>query len=113
MALAILTACSSIGSKTIVRDRFNYNSAIAESWKNQMLQNVVRIRYADTPIFRQVASVVNQYEFKGNATVRVDSALAPLDVGADYAERPTISYVPLTGEKFIKSLMTPLPLPAG
>ena len=60
MALAILTACSSIGSKTIVRDRFNYNSAIAESWKNQMLQNVVRIRYADTPIFLQVASVVNQ-----------------------------------------------------
>jgi hypothetical protein len=110
VGLVMLAGCGAYGPKTVVRDRFNYNSAIAESWKNQMLQNVVRIRYADMPVFLEVSSVVSQYEIKGDATARADSGLtSPLEIGGSYTERPTISYAPLTGEKFIKSLMTPLP----
>lgn len=109
VGLVTLAGCSRIGPKSVVRDRFNYNSAIAESWKNQMFQNVVRIRYADMPVFLEVASVVSQYEIKGDATVRSNSILAPLVIGGSYMVRPTISYAPLTGEKFIKSMMTPLP----
>jgi len=109
VGLALLAGCGAYGPKTVVRDRFNYNTAIAESWKNQMLQNVVRIRYADMPVFLEVTSVVSQYEIKGDATARADSLLSPFEIGGSYMERPTISYAPLTGEKFIKSLMTPLP----
>ena len=43
-------------------DRFDYTEAIAESWKSQMLLNLVKIRYGDTPVFPGVydaaASVV-------------------------------------------------------
>jgi hypothetical protein len=109
VGLVMLVGCGAYGPHTVVRDRFNYNTAIAESWKNQMLQNVVRIRYADMPVFLEVSSVVSQYEIKGDATARADSLLSPFEIGGSYMERPTISYAPLTGEKFIKSLMTPLP----
>ena len=56
----------------MVRDRFDYGQSVAESWKRQMLLNVVRIRYADAPIFIDVTSVINNYSLSGSA-----SAAAP------------------------------------
>ena len=32
-------SCSSMGHKTIPRDQFDYNTAISNSWKEQMLLN--------------------------------------------------------------------------
>jgi hypothetical protein len=40
----LLVACGSIGPSTVVRDRVDYNNAIATSWKEQLLQNIVRLR---------------------------------------------------------------------
>jgi hypothetical protein len=107
--LVTLTGCGVLGPASVVRDRFNYNNAIGESWKNQLLQNLVKIRYTDMPVFLEVSSVVNQYEFKVDALARHNSLLAPWTFGGSYIEKPTISYTPLKGEKKFKSVMTPLP----
>lgn len=126
MVVPLLTAgCASIGPGTVSRDRFDYTTAIAESWKSQMLLNIVKLRYSDTPIFLDVPSVINQYAISGRVTFGanwssneegVDDFVATLDgnsqsIGAEgiYAERPTITYSPLAGEKFTKSLLTPIP----
>jgi hypothetical protein len=108
----------SIGPATIARDRFDYVSAISESWKDQMLLNIVKVRYADVPVFLEVASVISQYGLEGiidfsagwNVGVLGDSQ--SIGGTARYAERPTITYTPLTGEKFTKSLLTPIPPPS-
>jgi hypothetical protein len=62
LLLAILLAgCSGIGPKTVTRDRLEYVSAISDSWKRQVLLNLLKTRYMDAPIFLEIASVINQY----------------------------------------------------
>jgi len=48
---AAAVGCASIGPPSIERDRFDYVASISESWKRQMLQNLVKIRYTDVPVF--------------------------------------------------------------
>jgi hypothetical protein len=115
-----LSGCASIGPGTLARDRFDYIAAISSSWKSQMLLNLVKLRYGDAPVFLDVASVINQYGIEGsigfsgswaqNAQVPWPyTALYNWLGSARYAERPTITYSPLSGEKFARSLMTPIP----
>ena len=47
----LLVACSSIGPATVPHDRIDYGSSIGNSWKEQTLLNIVKLRYADMPIF--------------------------------------------------------------
>jgi hypothetical protein len=118
--MAELSGCASIGPGTLARDRFDYITAISNSWKSQMLLNLVKLRYGDAPVFLDVASVINQYGIEGTIGFSgswAESAQPPWPYGAlynlfgsgRYAERPTITYSPLSGEKFARSLMTPIP----
>lgn len=111
-----VTGCISFGPATIPRDRFDYVSTISDSWKSQMLLNIVKLRYADTPAFLDVVSVISQYEFAGelNATLGWGLPLPGSDSrslggAGSYVERPTITYAPIAGAKFTQSLMTPVP----
>jgi hypothetical protein len=118
--LLLLTGCASIGPSTVARDRFDYVTAISDSWKSQMLFNLVKLRYGDAPVFLDVASVINQYLVEGTVGFSGNWAQNPqlpwpytalynwLGSGR-YAERPTITYSPISGEKFARSLMTPIP----
>ena len=45
------TGCTHLGPKTIPVDRFDYSSSIADSWKQQTLLNIVKLRYMDLPVF--------------------------------------------------------------
>jgi hypothetical protein len=118
--LITFNGCASIGPRTVARDRFDYISAISDSWKSQMLLNLVKLRYGDAPVFLDVASVINQYGlesslgFSGNWSRNAQppwpyTALYNLFGTGRYAERPTITYSPLSGEKSARSLMTPIP----
>jgi hypothetical protein len=111
-----LTSCTSIGPSTIERDRFEYSTAIAESWKEMMLLNIIKLRYGDTPMFLEIGSVVSQYilerELEAAAVLRSGDLVGDgLELGGrgKYSDRPTITYSPLIGEKFYKSLLTPIP----
>jgi len=64
-AMAVLGAgCRSVGPDTISRDRFDYTSAISDSAKNQVLLNMVKLRYGDMPVFVDVSSVISQYSLE-------------------------------------------------
>ena len=112
------TGCKSIGPGSVPRDRSDYSSSIGDSWKRQALLNIVKLRYLDPPIFVDVGQIVAGYQLQMGATVGAgwasDSSVTPtraLNLGGagTYIDRPTITYVPLTGDKFIHGLMTPLP----
>lgn len=113
LSLLALSGCSGIGPGTVARDRFDYTAAISESWKRQMLLNIVKIRYGDAPIFLDVASIINQYQLTTDLNASY-SWTAPwlsnprIGVDGNFVDRPTITYNPLTGEKFARNLMTPV-----
>jgi hypothetical protein len=79
-----------------------------------MLLNIVKIRYGDAPIFLDVASVINQYEVQTNLSASFGWLSLPssnsqnVTAGGHYIDRPTITYTPMTGEKFARNLMTPV-----
>ncbi|NOR25796.1 MAG: hypothetical protein GQ542_15695, partial [Desulforhopalus sp.] len=87
-ALAMMASCTQIGPRSLPRDRFNYNTAIANSWEEQTLLNIVKIRYADMPLFVEVASVVSGYTLESSVNIggRVSSSDTPqgdfLNLGA-------------------------------
>jgi hypothetical protein len=113
----LFAGCTNIGPKTVPRDRFNYNTAISDSWKEQTLLNIVKIRYADMPLFVEVASVVSGYTLEGSValggsastTGNIKGDFLSLGTSGKYTDRPTITYVPITGQKFNASFMTPIP----
>jgi hypothetical protein len=117
MITLLFTGCASIGPPTITRDRFDYITALSDSWKRQTLLNLLKIRYADAPVFMDVASVISSYSVEGELSL--EASYAPPDrgdtyglVGATgrYTDKPTITYQPLSGEKFAKNLMAAIPV---
>jgi hypothetical protein len=118
-AILALTGCSSIGPATIKRDRTDYSSAMANSWKEMQLLNIVKFRYFDPPVFVDVPSVVSQQELYGQATFEARLVPDPLttstrtfyqpEAQSRYTDRPTISYTPITGQPFVNLLLRPIP----
>lgn len=102
-----------IGPRLVVRDRTQYSESLSDSWKEQTLLNIVKLRYLDPPTFVNVASIVASYSLVQNAsaggTINPPNNSTVLGVSGSYSNTPTITFTPLTGDKFIRSLMTPLP----
>ena len=114
------SACGTIGAGTVTRDRSGYTDAVATSWKEQTLANIVKLRYADAPVFLDVSSLISQYQLEAdlNASGTMFTGMPPtsnsVTLGAlgRYIDRPTVTYSPVQGEKFTRSLLRPIPPPA-
>jgi hypothetical protein len=116
VVLVMMTGCkSSVGAKTVVRDQFDYAEALRDAAKEQMLLNMVGLRYSEAPQFLKVTSVINQYSVEGSVALLsppYDGAAAigsPVGVSGRFADRPTLTYIPLSGAEFTKSVLTPIP----
>src|SRR5688500_8586239 len=115
--LTLATGCHSLGPAAIRQGRSEYAASIADSWKRQTLLHIVKLRYCDPPIFVDVGQIVAGYSLETTVSAGAsfpDNAAFGGNTGtlggaARYTDRPTITYTPLTGNRFIKGLMTPLP----
>ena len=120
VAAIAVAGCKAIGPGTVQRDRLDYAAAISDSWKEQALLNIVKLRYFDTPVFLDVASVISSYTLQSEINVAAQSypfsspgssanTNRRLGVTGTYTDRPTISYAPVTGEKYVANLLRPVP----
>lgn len=118
LLVAVLSAgcIGHLGSRAVPVDHFRYNQAIARSWEEQLLLNLVRLRYRDTPLFLEIGAVVSTFEVSGTVGASGgwgwgggDRSSAGAIVGGSYTESPTVSYSPLQGEEFASRLLSPIP----
>ncbi len=111
----LLQGCANLGPTTLKGERSNYNLAIQRTNDEQLLLNLVRLKYRDTPFFMEVSSVASQFTLSTNANVSAtlqDSVKGLFGLGGSLGitEKPTVTYSPLQGDQFIQRVLSPLPL---
>jgi len=112
---AVLAGCSSYGPKSMDRDQLDYGKSIGDNWKNQMLVNIVKMRYLDMPVFVDVGSIVSGYSLSttvngqlgfGNSFTGGDTQ--GLGASGTFTDRPTITYMPKTGDDYLRAILEPV-----
>jgi hypothetical protein len=117
--IALCASGCALGPKALDNNRLKYNQVLAKTEDEELLLNLVRLRYRDTPMFLPTGSIATQHEWDYSAQVSGDfvtRGMGPAgelgDVlhffaGAAGAERPTVTYVP-TGGDLLRGLASPL-----
>src|SRR5215471_7325973 len=117
----LVTACSTFGPNALQDTRLRYNEVVKTTTEEQLLLNIVRLRYTDTPSSLAVSAIAAQFEVNRNFQImpffvasgaevaRAYTAVLP-QIGLAGADRPTFSLTPLDDQEFTRKLFTPLPL---
>ncbi|MEN8132447.1 MAG: hypothetical protein ABFS45_20160 [Pseudomonadota bacterium] len=116
-ALAIC-GCNVIGPQSISGGRGVYAEVINRTADEEILNVIVRMRYEETFGMMSVASITANLRFSTQVgtNIGVGSSdnyagnLVPISAGVAYEENPTISYIPLSGEDFMRRMLSPVPL---
>jgi hypothetical protein len=117
----MLSSGCALGPSAIQASRVPYNEVIQRTTSEQLLLNLVRLRYREAPLFLEVGNVTTQFTFSQsagvdgtineNVNVEVNNPdVLELGAGFGYEEKPTISYNPLQGEEFVQRMLTPVEL---
>ena len=102
-----------LGPNSLPRDRSLYSAALADSWKEVTLLNIVKARYLDPPVYVDIANIVASYTLALGATAGGTiepggTSSGSLGGSLLYSHSPTITYTPLTGNAYLKGLTTAL-----
>jgi hypothetical protein len=103
-----------VGPKAVRYTRMRYNEVMRDTNDEQLLMNIVRLRYADSPIFIDLPSITSQFELAGGGNYLGgygNQYHGPTSLGIgemSLRDTPTLSYHPREGREFAKALLTPL-----
>jgi len=112
-----------LGPKAVESSRLRYNEAVKSTTEEQLLLNIVRLRYIDSPSSLSVTTIADQQEVvaalrampfftaaaAGNAFGGYRGSVLP-QAELSGASRPTLSYTPLDDQEFTRRLFTPITL---
>ncbi|MEO0514547.1 MAG: hypothetical protein AAF086_04545 [Planctomycetota bacterium] len=109
----LATGCSLIGPEAIRTGRLQYNESVQVTSDQELLLNIIRLRYRDTPTILQIASINTQFNMEtrlngGTTIVPSNAENFNLSGTQSYYERPTISYRPVVGQAFITQMLEPV-----
>ena len=125
--VVFLCGCqSTFGPPALQNTHPAYNQVLANTHDQEMLLNLVRLKYRDTVVFLNINSVTATFSMGADMGVEADLAvdvdqnsvrlgdgrvIRP-NIGMSYSQSPTISYAPLQGEDYFKSFLSPLSIEA-
>lgn len=116
ITMLALNGCANLGPKQFMVYQYDYNNSLNYGLNQELLLNIVRLAYDDTPYFLTVSSISAQLELTTNGNALV--SLAPnnsvftgttdtyeAQAGVSYTQRPTITYVPMSGQDFSRQML--------
>ena len=117
--LLFITGCADVGPRQLPIYQYNYNNSLNYGLNQELLLNIVRLAYDDTPYFLTVSSISAQMELtaaaSGNVTIAKNTpnySGSPDTYSAgpsvSYTQRPTISYTPMQGDEFARRMLQPI-----
>lgn len=121
-AIPMMAGCA-LGPRMVELNRIKYNESVKVTSERQLLLNIVRLRYVDSPSSLSVTTIAEQPELAASlqALPFFTAAAAGLSPGG-YAGtilpqvqlsgsvRPTLSYAPMDDQEFTRRLFTPISL---
>jgi hypothetical protein len=118
-----LSGCA-FGPRVLEKSHGRYQEAIRQVDEEQVLRNLVHLRYGEGPLELIVSSIAAQYELNGAAEARpffiapnpsnsnvifkTFTSILP-DLSVSGANRPTITLVPGDNSETIRRFLTPIP----
>lgn len=112
--MPLLTGCT-LGPMSLQNSRLNYNRAIQHTSREELLLNLVRMRYYESEEFLGVSSITGQYTY--DADLRGTGAWPAGDrssyggsLGLGAQSKPTIVYAPEQGSDFNQRKLSPVSL---
>jgi hypothetical protein len=112
VALAAASGC--LGPNAVRYTRLRYNEVVRATNDEQLLLNIVCLRYADSPIFIDLPNITSQFEVAGRGNYlggygNQTPGRASLGFGElGLRDTPTLSYHPREGREIAKALLTPV-----
>jgi hypothetical protein len=112
-----MTGCvSTHGPELVVNSHIDYNKAVSQVLKEELLLNVVRRRYLESPQFLNISSINSNFSTSTSLGAEtsvfsigdgntVDSSV---DASVVFADSPTITITPRQGEDIATQLHEPL-----
>ena len=107
-----LSGC--LGPNAVRYTRMRYNEVFRDTNDEQLLINIVRLRYADSPVFVDLPNITSQFEVAGQGNYlggygNQTPGRASLGLsGMSARDTPTLSYHPREGREIAKALLTPM-----
>ena len=120
LALLAGSGGCAFGPKVLEQSHSRYNASVARVYEEQLLENIIRCRYNESPFKLSVSSIAAQYELSGGAEARpffaapnpagsvfktFTSVLPDVTIGG--ANRPTITLIPSGGDA-VRRFLTPI-----
>ncbi len=108
----MLAGC--FGPTTIRQTRLRYNEAIQKTNLEELLLNLVRLRYNEHPSFLPVTGLNAQFELSGNGSFRSGAERGGTDNWGGgmfgFADRPTLTFAPQRPPELTRALLSEVSL---
>jgi hypothetical protein len=112
----VLSGCVSYrGAENISPSGYAYNQAIAQSKSEQLLLNLVRLKYRDAVVFMDIDGITTQHQYAASFSAetllpfrRASNGSTLLTPGLGVSETPTIVFKPLDSSQFAQDLLAPI-----
>lgn len=120
VVVLLTTGCAGgIGPAKLAPTRMDYNLAIQKSNNEEMLLNLVRMKYFEQPLFLQVGSVASSFNYNVSgglsATIPDHRSLAngvyttyDPSISAQYSDSPTVTYTAYQGQAYAQQFLAEL-----